>query len=384
MSVDKWMKQLDKFDNVVLGDYDPYAHVLRSPSPSVNFVFGNTHGLPLGFSAIFYGPPKAGKSLLTNAIIGQMHRDDPEAIAIKFDTEMRETGQMKPATAAAFGIDRNRYRCFSGNNPADIFDRIENNINAMCEAGAPIKLIIIDSVTGIRGRRDLNAKTIETQQIGDEAKTIQDGLKRILETIRRRKIALILTSHVRAEMDAMEQRRGKTVKMAGGWAFQHFAEYFVFIERNVTKAGRTSLEGEEYVNKDITDMAGKAESTGHKIKVTMQDSSVSPKGRTGEFTMDYHKGIINTHEEIFTLGVGRGIIKRPTIQSYAINDQTFRGKPGILERLKNDPELCAEIQKELILIDAEGRALDPDATMIDDPDYGEEGAEMPDDFTDLL
>lgn len=353
--VSKWMKMLQSFDNAVLGDYDPYSQVIRSPSPSVNFVFGNSHGLPLGFCAILYGPPKAGKTLLTNAMIGQLHRDYPDAIAIKFDTEMREMGQMKPSTAAAFGIDRNRYVCYQGNNPADIFDRIEGNINALCQNGAPIKLIVIDSISGIRGRRDLSSKTVEQQHIGDEAKTIQDGLKRILETIRKNKIALILTTQVRAEMDPIEQMRGNKLKMSGSWYLKHFGEYFVYIDRNNTKDGRTSLLGEEYIDNTLADITGKGESTGHRIRVVMKDSSVSPKGRVGEFTMDYNRGIINTHEEVFLLGVGRGIIKRPNNRTYEIEGLRYNGKPAILEKLKHDPELCDRIVKELIRIDLEER-----------------------------
>jgi hypothetical protein len=37
----------------------------------------------------------------------------------------------------------------------------------------------------------------------------------------------------------------------------------------------------------------KAEITGHKIRVTMKKSSMGPKLRTGEFTLDYNTGIIN-------------------------------------------------------------------------------------------
>ena len=76
-----WMKALNKLEGAVEKSYNPFAYVLRSPSPSVNFTFGNSHGLPFGYTLILYGPPAGGKSLLSNAFIGQLHKDDPEAIA---------------------------------------------------------------------------------------------------------------------------------------------------------------------------------------------------------------------------------------------------------------------------------------------------------------
>ena len=105
----KWMKRLQKLEGAVLRDYDPFQNVIRTVSPSVNFVFGNSHGLPLGYSLVLSGPPKGGKSLLCNAFIGQLHRDDPDAIAVKYNTELRELGQLTDHQCAVWGIDRDRY-----------------------------------------------------------------------------------------------------------------------------------------------------------------------------------------------------------------------------------------------------------------------------------
>ena len=41
----------------------------------------------------------------------------------------------------------------------------------------------------------------------------------------------------------------------------------------------------------------------------MKNSSLGRSGREGMFTMDHDRGIINTHEEVFYLGRGFGIIE---------------------------------------------------------------------------
>jgi RecA/RadA recombinase len=218
-----------------------------------------------------------------------------------------------------------------------------------------LKLIVIDSLTGIQGRRFQNADTIMTQQIGDQALTLKDGLLMILPTIRKHKIALIMTAHVRAELDQLEQMRGKKVKMAAAWATKHTAEFFGYVEKNQSKDGRVSLDGQEFVDKSVVDFMDKGEKTGHKIRFRIDESSIGPQGRTAEFTLDYNKGIINTFEEAFTLGKNYGIIERPNNQMWSYNGQSYRGVPAILGFLKDTPEACQKILEEVRKKDIESR-----------------------------
>jgi RecA/RadA recombinase len=350
----KWMKKLLDMDNAVKGDINRFANVIQTPSPSVNFSFGKGGGIPRGYSAAFFGPPKGGKTLLLNATIGQLHRDDPTAIAIKFDTEMREEGQLPPTELAKWGIDPERYMAFSTNTPVGVFDCITKDIAAMCQDGAPIALIGIDSINSIMGRRAMNQDTIETQQIGDEAMTIQTGLKMVLPVQRKYNIALIMTAHVRAEMDALEQKRGNKVRMAASFGLQHHTEYFMYVERNRNKDARQDLLGHEFKDEALSDLAGNEDVTAHKIRTIMKANSMGPAGRTGEFTLDYHRGITNTHEEVFLLGINRGVIERPNNRTYIFGGKEWGSKEAAINALKDYPEVAADILKELRRRDIEG------------------------------
>jgi RecA/RadA recombinase len=351
----KWTKKLMELDGAVQRDYNPFAHVIRSPSPSVNFLFGNTWGLPRGYSGIIYGPPKGGKTLILNAFIGQLHRDDPEAIAVKFDTELREEGQLTPEVAANWGIDLDRLITYSVNTPDKIFDYISGPLRAMIDDGAPIKLIGIDSLFGIQGRRAMNQDTVMTQQIGDHAKTITDGLKQVVETIRHKRIALLATDQIRAEMDQLQQMRGKKVKMASAWAAQHFFEYFIFCEPFLNKDARKDLLGNEFLDKNKTDLMENSDKTGHKIRIRMEDSSVGPKNRVGIFTLDYNHGIINVHEEIYLLGVGRKVITNEKRGYYGFGGTEWHGEAAILGAIQGDMSgLGNDILKQCMLQDING------------------------------
>lgn len=356
------MAKLAKLDGAVTNELNPFEHVIQSPSPGFNYVFGGGGGLPLGFTLILYGPPRGGKSVMANTMIGQLHKDYPEAVAIKFDTEFRERGQMPVAQLNAYGIDKDRYMCFSVNSPELIFDRIEKDIVPLIQDGLDVKLIVIDSMTAIQGRRAQNADSVLTQQIGDHALTLQDGFKRLLPLQRKYNFAVVLTAHVRAEMDMAEQMRGNKVKMQAGFAVKHYAEYYLFLEPWLSKEGKTDLQGKKFENENITDQANNAERTGHKIRLTMKDSSLGPKGRTGIITLDYSGNIaklINTHEEVFTLGVNWGVIERPNQAWYAFGGKKWQGKPAILDALRDDKALYDAVLKEVRRRDSEGQFSGP-------------------------
>lgn len=343
----KWIKKLRDLDGVVSRDYNPFANVIRTPSPSVNFSFGKGNGLPRGYSAVYYGPPGGGKTLLLHATIGQLHKDDKEAIAVKIDGEFREDGQLTPADYAKWGIDPDRLITIQDNRPT-IFDTISKDLQSMVQEGAPIALVAIDSINSIQGRRFANQDTIETQQIGDEALTIQTGLKMILPFQRRNHVALIVTAHVRAEMDALEQKRGNKTRMATSFGLQHHIEYFLYVERNRNKEAKTDLLGGKFENEDAQDVAGNADVTGHKIRCIMKKNSMAAAGRVGEFTFDYNQGIANVHEEVFLLGINRGIIERPNLQTYSFDGKEYRGKEAMITALRDHPEMQEAVLKELL------------------------------------
>lgn len=332
-----------------------HDHVVATNSPSVNFIFGNGWGLPMGYTLLLYGPPRGGKSILANLMAGWLHQSDPDAVVIKFNTEFREKAQAnQKQSLAMYGIDPDRLISYETNLPNEIFDRIEHEIAAEIQDGLKVKLIIIDSLTQIRGRRDLNADSIDTQQIGDKALTIQDGLSRILAIQRRFGIALILTSHIRAQMDTKTGTTGmvyKTqtyaVKPAVSFATQHHAEYYMYVEPRAGKEGRTNESGETFIDESVEDLKGDGEQTAHRIAVRMTDASFGPKNRGGLFTFDYKRGLINIHEEVFNLGLARNVIEKPTNLKYAFGNREWVGKPATLEALKNDPQLQSDILAEL-------------------------------------
>ena len=365
----KFMEKLLKLEGAVKESRNPHLNVIQSPSPALNFTFGNGQGLPRGYSMLLYGPPRGGKSVICNAMAGQLHRDNPDAWVVKFNTEFREGGQTDDSQKAVYGIDPDRYIGYEVNQPDFIFDRIEKELAAMVQDGMDLGLVIIDSLNGIQGRRAMNADSIMTQQIGDNALTIQEGLKRILPVQRKCNFGLIVTSHIRAQMDTktggssiVHTSHTTAIRPAVSYGTQHHCEYYMYVAPAGGAESKVDGFGRKFEDDTVSDMRGNAERTGHKIRVKITDNSVGPKGREGVFTLDYHKGIINVEEEILELGLARGIIEKPNNVMYGFGGREWKGYEAMLTAIRDDQEMARAILTELKRRDMAGFYKDEEAS----------------------
>lgn len=343
MAENKWMKQLNKMDGAVDREYDPYLpeNVLQTISPSLNYIFPKSMGLPLMEFMLLWGQPKAGKSIVSDGFVSGVHGRNPEWMAMKFDTEMREMGHKEKF----WNIDESRYPVFNTNEPGEIFDRLKKDVFPMVEQGMPLKLLIIDSLQGIQGVKAGNADSVTDHQMGDHAMTIQKGLMAIAPFLRRHKIAMIATAHVRGNLDAGAY--GPKEKMAGGWHQKHSFEYFVKVSRDNSAEGKADALGNKLEIADQKDFKGKAEKTGHKIYIEMTENSRGRAGRSGQFTFDYDRGIVNIEEEIFELAKTLKLIERPNNRTYVLNGVNFNSKEEMLTGIKEDPKVREFLLKEI-------------------------------------
>jgi hypothetical protein len=351
--LNKFAAKLRKLENAVTERFDVWApsNLLKSSSPGLNWLWGKNHGIPLGYTTLAWGEQKAGKSVLFYDLVGQMHKRWPDSIAIKFDTEFRDDGQLDDAHAAAYGIDLDRYIVFQTNKPEKVFDLINNEVQAIIQDGGNVKLIGIDSISMLMGRRTAVQKSVSNFQIGDHAMTLQIGLQSIREMLFKQRIHLYLTAHARDEMDQAEIMRGNKKKPAAAMAVKHLCEFVLNVERNVTKTGNIDELENKLVDETKLDMSeGKdnAERTAHKIRFWLAGNTLGPANRVSETTFDYTKGFINQHEEIFRLGKNWGCIERVNAQTYKIASEEFRGKPAILTALAERKDLQQIILSALL------------------------------------
>lgn len=343
----KWLKQLKAYDDAVDYEYDSYApeNCLYTPSPYFNWIFANkANGIPKNASILFFSEQKAGKSLSIYAMVLEMQRRDPEGIAIIFNTELR--GALQGGVFPE--IDQDRMIIYDTNSPKEIFDRIDTDIRAMVQDGMPLRMLAIDSLSNIIGVKRENAESATDHLVGDHALTIQIGLSKLVPFCKRNKILLIATSQLRGNLDA--GKYGPKEKMEASWAVKHAFEYFVSLKRAGAAEDKADIEGKTFED-EIKDARDNKLITGHKIYVKCEANSIGPQGRSGVFTMDYEKGIINQHEEIFFLGKSTGVITTPNNRTYEYGGQKFNGKKEMALAIRDDAKLAKSILDEVKALD---------------------------------
>lgn len=342
----KWLKQLKAYDDAVDYEYDSFApeNCLYTPSPYFNWIFANkSHGVPKNASILMLSEQKAGKSLSCYAMILEMQRRDPEGIAIYFNTELR--GQLQHDIFPS--IDKERMIIYDTKDPVEIFDRIEKDIKAMVQDGMPLRIIVLDSLTNIQGIKRKDADSVGDHLRGDHSLTIQTGLDKLVPFCKQNKILLIGTSQIRANQKAGSH--GPDTQMAESWLVKHTFEYFISLKRAGDANDKKDLDGKTF-EEDIKDARDNKLLTGHKIYVKCEANSIGPQGRAGVFTMDYQKGIINQHEEVFFLGKNTGVIKLEG-QTYSFGKHSIRGQSAFANLIKNDNELSKSILEEVRKLD---------------------------------
>jgi RecA/RadA recombinase len=345
-----WMKQLNKLSGSVDFKYDSFSeeNCLYTPSPYFNWIFANkSNGIPKNASLLLFSEPKAGKSLSIYATIAEMQSRDPEGLAIYFNTELR--GQLQHGVFP--GLDRDRMVIYDTNDPVEIFDRVENEIKTMVQDGMPLRIIAIDSLTNIQGVKRGNAESVSNHLVGDQALTLQIGLGKLVPFCKRNGILLIATSQMRANLDAGQY--GPKTKMAAQFATKHAFEYFVSLKRAGAAEDKVDIEGKTFEDEDVKDARGNKLLNGHKIYVKMEESSIGQAGRSGVFTLDYNRGIVNQHEELFWLGKNTKVLYTDNNRTYSFKDHKWNGKRECANALK-DPGLAAEVLAAIKKLDDRG------------------------------
>lgn len=350
----KWLKQLRSYDDAVDYDYDSFApeNCLYTPSPYFNWIFANkSHGVPKNSSILLLSEQKAGKSLSCYAMILEMQRrekaakvpEDLRSHAIYYNTELR--GQLQHDVFPE--IDKNYMTIYDTKDPVEIFDRIEKDIKPMVQDGMPLRIIVLDSLTNIQGIKRKDADSVGDHLRGDHALTIQTGLDKLVPFCKQNKILLIGTSQIRANQKA--GAGGPDTQMAESWLVKHTFEYFISLKRAGAAEDKKDMDGKTF-EEDKKDARDQKLLTGHKIFVKCEANSIGPQGRAGVFTMDYQKGIINQHEEVFFLGKNAGVIKLEG-QTYSFGNHSIRGQAAFANLIKNDSELAKAILEEVRKLD---------------------------------
>lgn len=342
----KWVEKLTKeFGKAAVDMAKPSDHVVKMPSPSLNWVVGNG-GITRGKAVCFFGPESGGKSLLAQLMIIQLQTDFPDGICVWFDAEY----SFNPEWFQKLGGDLNRLVVRQTNDPVKIFDWIAGEMNELIQDGCPIVGIAVDSVKSIRYPRDIKDVSTKLVQGGSGAAYLGSAFKMILPVIRDNSITTALVQQVYEEMDQYKKMNNPYI-VPDGRALKHFCDYMLEVSRVDTKDGRVE------VGKNIH---GGAQQVGHKVRVKGKKNRVGAPFRCGEFTLNYSQGIVNIGEEVYELAKTLGVVYHPINPATGkVNAQMWqfaeyapvRGDEKMLEWISSRGDVQKEIMEACNSVD---------------------------------
>lgn len=335
----KWMTQLTKGVGEMADNLpSPSDHIIPMPSPSLNWAVGNG-GLVQGKAITLFGPESGGKSLLQQLIYIELQRLFPDGICVHNDAEFA----FNKDWFTKLGGDPTRLIVRPTNEPTEIFDYVENELQEMIQDGCPIVGWGVDSVKSIRFPKDRKNKSTDMVMGGAGASYLGAAFKGILPVIRRHLITTILVQQVYMEMDQYKAMSRPYI-VPDGFALKHFSDYMLQVERIETKVGKI-LEGKNIYGTDAQ--------VGHVLRVKAQKNRVGAPYRVAELSLRYDRGICDIGGELFKLAKSLNVIKKVANPSTGkLSMWGYEGNPcatsegGMREWVEEHPEFHNEILQQ--------------------------------------
>lgn len=220
--LERTSKKLEKDMTVSLhgaGDPGIAAYVpfgVSSGIPELDLNLGGKCGLPAGKIIEYYGFEMCGKTTAALHAIAECQRKGGMALFI--DTEQSFSAER----ATDIGVDITRLAVASAYTIEAIFNCAEEFIASVEESGfkGPV-LIVVDSVTAVPTEFDADNEITKEARVGQEAKQIRRGVRRLQGMLSKAKLTTIFINHNVSKIGGMAFARQS--QSAGGHAIKFFA-----------------------------------------------------------------------------------------------------------------------------------------------------------------
>jgi recombination protein RecA len=286
-------------------------------------------GIPVGRVTVFYGKEGAGKSSVAYHVLAETQRRG--GLAILIDAEHRYSRDR----GERLGLIPARLVMPTPTTLEDCFVVIEEIIKWVREEDpARLVCIVIDSLSALDAKKNLELAVGEQAQLGLAARTISREMQRLGPMLAEHKVALIIVNQLRQHLDIMgdprSRERRKAMKrhtMTGEGALVFWGSLLVYF----TSTG---------VIKDDDAQ------TGITVRAEIRKSSIAPEGKQSLFDIDAIDGVDKEGSQLDLLETLKIVTKAgPWYSLDGIKFQRRQFPTVLAER----PELLQKIQEAPLL-----------------------------------
>lgn len=269
-------------------------------------------GYPRGRIIEIYGPESSGKTTLAIHAIAEAQKQG--GIAAFIDAEHA----FDRFYAAKLGVDVENLWIAQPDNGEQALEIADQLIRS-----SAIDIIVIDSVAALTPKSEIEGD-MGDNKVGLQARLMSQALRKLTATISKTNTTCIFINQLREKIGVMF---GNPETTTGGNALKFYASVRLDIRRV------TSIKDGDQV-------------LGNQTRVKVVKNKVAPPFRKAEFEITFGEGI-NRLGEIVDLGVENDIVKKSGSWFSYGETKLAQGREGTKELLRDNPELCEEIEAKI-------------------------------------
>ncbi len=286
--------------------------VIPTGSIALNAALG-VGGYPKGRIIEIYGPESSGKTTLAIHAIAECQKAG--GIAAFIDAEHA----FDRFYAQKLGVDVDNLYISQPDNGEQALEIADQLIRS-----AAIDIIVIDSVAALTPKKEIEGDMGDSA-VGLHARLMSQALRKVTATISKTNTTCIFINQLREKIGIMF---GNPETTTGGNALKFYASVRLDI-RKVTAI----KDGDQVV--------------GNQVRVKVVKNKVAPPFRKAEFEITFGEGISKVGE-IVDMGVELGIIKKSGSWFSYGESKLAQGRDATKDLLKDNPELCDELEAQIM------------------------------------
>lgn len=270
-------------------------------------------GVPRGRVVEIYGPESSGKTTVSLHIIAEAQKMGGTAAFI--DAEHA----LDPSYAEKLGVVLKDLYVAQPDNGEQAL-----NICDMLVRSGGVDVVVVDSVAALTPKAEIDGE-MGDNHVGLQARMMSQALRKLTGAINKSNTIVVFINQLRDKIGVIY---GSPETTAGGKALKFYAS----VRLDVRK-GEAIKDGTNVI--------------GNKTKIKVVKNKLAPPFKVAEFDIIYGKGISRSGC-VVDLATQFGIIKKSG-SWFAYNDEKIgQGKENTKAYLENNPELFAQIEKQII------------------------------------
>ena len=296
-------------------------------------------GLPRGRIIEIYGTESSGKTTISLQAVAEAQKAGGMAAFIDVEHAL------DPVYARKLGVDVDNLLV----SQPDTGEQALEIIETLVRSGA-IDIIVLDSVAAMTTKAEIDGD-LGDAHVGVQARLMSQAMRKLTAVISNTNTVAIFINQIREKIGVMY---GNPETTPGGRALKFYSSVRIEVRR-----GEPIKDGGEII--------------GNRTKCKVVKNKVAPPFKTAEFDILYGQGVSKMGEIVDT-AVEFEIVKKSG-SWFSYNDMKIgQGRDKVLDYLKNNADICAEIEGKIRDEFAKNSSL-LDSLTADDEESGE-GAEV--------